>query len=110
VDVLWARAPVLKDWETMIELLVTPPPDIVLLPSEQSLLAKLLNACVKRANDKLFIPRMRSDPHYSDKEKTITENSIALTSCLVKTLPKAFEQVSIRLRNSNCFIGNSQIF
>ena len=92
VDALWGKAPVLRDWSAMTNLLLTDSQKKSLSESQQTLLVRVLNCSAKKACGEKIIPKNKADPDYKDKKEVIQENKTKLSEHLVKALPEILQK------------------
>jgi len=90
IDALWPQAPVLKAWNAMVSLLCDPNEELE--ARERSLLASLVNACVKKASGLSICPKEKSDPDATIKSKEKSSNQRKFSKQFAKRLPELLEK------------------
>jgi hypothetical protein len=67
----------------------------LLIYLERVLLAKFMNACVKRAIGLEIVPKAKTDPTHKDSQETIEDNIVNLTTHFAPILPKLLDKFSM---------------
>eukprot|EP01130_Rhizamoeba_saxonica_P006102 TRINITY_DN2424_c0_g1_i1.p1 TRINITY_DN2424_c0_g1~~TRINITY_DN2424_c0_g1_i1.p1 ORF type:complete len:1244 (+),score=347.38 TRINITY_DN2424_c0_g1_i1:71-3802(+) len=94
VDSLWGYTSLTKNWKKMSDFLLEASKEQFIDDSEQILLARMINACVKRACGESIVPKIRGDPNHKDKEDTIEKQKDEMTTVFMEDLPGLFEHFS----------------
>jgi hypothetical protein len=90
IDSFWGRvgSDFLRDFAAMAELFTADSRDAKLTDSERTLLANVINCCVRRTVGQKIVPKSREAPFGRDKDEEKRQESIsAMGTTLAKALP-----------------------